>query len=153
MSIRQKRWDLSYCTLQNWFGIFLIFLLISMNFLRLWTDLQENLDRFYSNQVLTFTRNTLNKFKSSQSSPWPGRAVRVRPNPASRRRSRPGKRPWGTTCSPRSGREPEGRWGFGWRRAPAAASGGDRGGSVDDGVGVECWQTSDGVSFNRGQGS
>jgi hypothetical protein len=127
----------------KWFGIFLILLRISRNFLRLWTDLQENLDRFLCNQALTFTRNTLQRFKSLQLGPWPGRAARARPALASRWRCRPGKRPGATRSSPRGCRMPELGRRDGQRRVSVAAGGGGRGGSVKDGVEMKCWQTSD----------
>jgi hypothetical protein len=82
-----------------------------------------------------------------QLDPWPGRGGADPANPASRRRSRPGKRPGWTTSSPRCGREPEGRQGGGRRRGPAAASGGGRGGSVNDGEGVKLVATSEPGSF------
>jgi hypothetical protein len=78
-----------------------------------------------------------------QLDPWPGRGGAGLANPASRRRSRPGKGPGWTTSSPRGGRGPEGRQGGGRRRGPAAASGGGRGGSVNDGVEAKFVATSE----------
>jgi hypothetical protein len=43
-----------FWTQQNWFGIFLIFLRISRNFTRRWTELQRNLDRVLNNYALDF---------------------------------------------------------------------------------------------------
>jgi hypothetical protein len=63
-----------------------------------------------------------------QLGPWPWRGGAGPANPASRRRSRPGKGPGWTTSSPRGGRGPEERQGGGRRRGPAAASSGGRGG-------------------------
>jgi hypothetical protein len=42
--------------------------------------------------------------------------------------------------------------GVGRRRASVAASGGTRGGPVNGGVGVDCWQTSECWSFTRTYG-
>jgi hypothetical protein len=82
-----------------------------------------------------------------QLDPWPGRGGAGPANPASRRRSRPGKWPGWTTSSPSGGGEPEGRQGGGRRRGPAAASGGGRGGSVNDDKGVKLAATSEPGSF------
>jgi hypothetical protein len=127
---------------QNWFGIFLNFLQISMNFLVLWIDLQENLDRFQSNQVLTFTQNTLNRLKSMQSGPWPGRAAWYRPTPASRRRSRPGKLPGSTRGSPRSGGWPALGRRDGRRGGSTAGGGGGCSGSGKRSEEALCWAVS-----------
>jgi hypothetical protein len=45
-------------------AFFLNFLQFSRNFLVLWTELQENLDRVLYNQALNLTRNTLERLKS-----------------------------------------------------------------------------------------
>jgi hypothetical protein len=146
----KKRWDLSSWTLQNWFGIFLIFLWISRHFTRPWTNLQEKLDKDLYNYALYFTQCTLELLKSTQSSPWPaGRRGQGR-SPVSWRLCRLGKRLRGPCGSPRSGRARDWRRGVGRRRGLATASGGGRGGSVDDGVEAKCVQISDCVSFTRG---
>jgi hypothetical protein len=109
--------------------MFLIFLRIARNFLRTWTDLQENLDRVPYTQAPKLTRGTLERIQSTQSGPWPGRVVRARPAAASRWRYRPGKRPGATRSSPRDCRWPALGWRSGRRRVSAAAGGGGRGGS------------------------
>jgi hypothetical protein len=78
-----------------------------------------------------------------QLGPWPGRGGAGPANPASRRRSRRGKGSGWTTSSPKSGRGPEWRQGVGWRRGPEVASGGGRGGSVNDDVKAKFVATSD----------
>jgi hypothetical protein len=78
-----------------------------------------------------------------QLDPCPGKGGAGPANPASRRRSRPGKRLGWTTSSRRGGRGPEWRQGGGRRRGPAAASGGGRGGLVNDGEGVKLVATSE----------
>jgi hypothetical protein len=138
-----------FLNLTNWFGIFLMFLRISKNFLRHWTELQENLDSDLHNQALDFTRSTLELLQSKQFGPWPGRVARARLAPASWRRRRPGKRPGSTTCSPRSCRLPWLGHRGGRRRGSAATGGGGRGGSGKGGEMAQCWATSERESFTR----
>jgi hypothetical protein len=108
-----------------------------------WTDLQENLDRVPYKQTLNFTRYTLERLKSMQSGPWPGRAARHRPNPASRRRSRPGKLPGLTRGSPRVGGLPALGRRDGRRGVSTVASGNGRGSSVNTARRALCWAISE----------
>jgi hypothetical protein len=110
----------------------LAFFWIFYNFLVHWTDLKENLDRVPHERVLKLTQSTLQRFPTKQLGPWPGRRRGSGQIPASRRRSRPGKRlgsargsPRGVGCRSWGGRD--GRRGGSTAAAAAAARGKWRG--------------------------